>query len=123
MREVRAAVAAGRAAQDDPSDEVDVSFDVRLRALMADLPLDPRLARQLFHPSNDWNLDADAPAVPERAWPLAWARLVRPLVQLYTDHPLRRQAQLNVYLVTLLRRSYRETVRLQLEVQTLRRRP
>ena len=123
MREIRAALAARRGAHDDWGEEIDVSVDVRLRALMDDLPLDPRLRRQLFHPSNDWNLDALAAAGPETSWRAALKRLVGPLVQLYADHPLRRQAQLNVYLVTLLRRSFRETARLQLEVLALLREP
>ena len=122
MREIRRALAARRAAQVDSSDELDVSFDVRLRALLDELPLHAKLVGQLLHPSHDWNLVVDSPLPSDSGWRGALGRLVRPLVGLYADHPLRRQAQLNVYLVTLLRRSLRETVRLQLEVNALRRR-
>lgn len=115
MREIRAAAAERRALEDDAAGEAELSFEVRLLAVMDDLPVEPRLLRQLFHPSNDWNIETGGP-------PGILARLVAPVVRLYMDHPLRRQAQLNVYLATLLRRSFRETARLQLELHALRRR-
>ena len=122
MREIRAAAMKRRAREDDPGGEASLSFEVRLLAVMDDLPVEPRLLRQLFHPSHDWNLPTDGSLSTSGAPPGLLARLLAPLVRLYMDHPLRRQAQLNVYLATLLRRSFRETTRLQLELHALRRR-
>ena len=47
-------------------------------------------------------------------------QLVRPWVRLYTDHPLSRQAQINLYLHYLGHNLVRELVRLQVEVAALR---
>ncbi len=47
-------------------------------------------------------------------------KLVRPWVRLYTDHPLSRQAQINLYLHYLGHNLVRELVRLQVETAALR---
>ena len=44
-------------------------------------------------------------------------KLVRPWVRLYTDHPLSRQAQINLYLHYLCHNLVREVVRLQVETR------
>ena len=49
-------------------------------------------------------------------------RLVRPWVRLYTDQPLSRQAQINVYLHYVCHNLVREVVRLQIEHAALRNR-
>jgi hypothetical protein len=49
-------------------------------------------------------------------------KLVRPWVRLYTDHPLSRQAQINLYLHYLGTNLVRELVRLQIEHAALRNR-
>ncbi len=49
-------------------------------------------------------------------------KLVRPWVRLYTDHPLSRQAQINLYLHYLGHNLVRELVRLQVETAALRNR-
>ena len=49
-------------------------------------------------------------------------KLVRPWVRLYTDHPLSRQAQINLYLHYLGHNLVREVVRLQVETAALRNR-
>jgi ABC-type phosphate transport system auxiliary subunit len=49
-------------------------------------------------------------------------KLVRPWIRLYTDHPLSRQAQINVYLHDLGHNLVRELVRLQVEHAALRNR-
>ena len=49
-------------------------------------------------------------------------KLVRPWVRLYTDHPLNRQAQINLYLHYLGHNLVREMVRLQVETAALRNR-
>ena len=45
---------------------------------------------------------------------------MRPWVRLYTDHPLSRQAQINLYLHYLGHNVVRELVRLQVETAALR---
>jgi hypothetical protein len=49
-------------------------------------------------------------------------KLVRPWVRLYTDQPLSRQAQVNLYLHYLSHNLVRELVRLQIEHTALRNR-
>ena len=49
-------------------------------------------------------------------------KLFRPWVRLYTDHPLSRQAQINLYLHYLTHNLVRELVRLQIEHTALRNR-
>jgi len=51
---------------------------------------------------------------------VALKKAVRPLVRLYTDHIVNRQAQLNLYLAHLLHANIRETAHLQVEIQELR---
>ena len=49
-------------------------------------------------------------------------KLVRPWIRLYTDHPLSRQAQINLYMHYLCHNLVRELVRLQIEAAALRNR-
>ena len=107
--------------------EVESLSDTRLRTYTEDVLIDPRLIEGLHGPGVEWNIAADYPILTTRTGPLAWLlvtvkKLVRPVVRLYTDHPINRQAQLNLYLVRLLHQNIRETARLQVEIQSLRHR-
>ena len=107
--------------------EADSLTETRLRTYSEEVAIDPRLIEWLHGPGVEWNISADYPILTTRTGPLAFLlvtakKLVRPLVRLYTDHPLNRQAQLNLYLARLLHQNIRETARLQMEIQALRHR-
>jgi hypothetical protein len=99
----------------------------RLRASADKSQIDPRLVEALMGPSHDWNIAADYTIETRRRGPaallLVWAKkLVRPFVRLYTDHVVKRQAQINLYFAYLLHDTLRETARQQIEMQALRHR-
>jgi len=76
-------------------------------------------------PSHDWNISAGYAIQTTRRGPLAALlvlakKLVRPFVRLYTDHLIKRQAQINLYFAHLLHDTLRETARQQIELQALR---
>lgn len=82
--------------------------------------IDPRLGRALLHTSHDWNVDP-AYAIRSHRGGVAGAvlpalkRLIAPLVRLYTDHVVLRQAQINLAVhyavVDLLEQNERLAVR------------
>ena len=97
----------------------------RLRSAAQEAQIDPRLVEALMGPSHDWNIAADYRVETTRTGPLAALlvlakKLVRPFVRLYTDHLIKRQAQLNLYFAHLLHDTLRETARQQIELQALR---
>lgn len=99
----------------------------RLRSYAQEAQIDPRLVEALMGPSHDWNIAADYLIATTRTGPLARAlvvakQVVRPFVRLYTDHVVKRQAQINLYFAHLLHNAIRETARHQIEMQALRHR-
>ena len=78
-------------------------------------------------PNHNWNISTDYRIETHRAGlgarlVVQLKKLVRPWVRLYTDHPLSRQAQINLYLHYLGHNLVRELVRLQVESAALRNR-
>jgi hypothetical protein len=107
--------------------EADELAETRLRAYGEDVLIDPRLIEWLHGPGVCWNLSPDYAILTTRTGPAAWLlvaakKLVRPLVRLYTDPLVSRQAQLNIYLVRLLHQNVREAARLELQLEELRQR-
>jgi hypothetical protein len=97
----------------------------RLRSAAQEAQIDPRLVDALMGPSHDWNIDAGYAIQTRRTGPQAALlvlakKLVRPFVRLYTDHLIKRQAQINLYFAHLLHDTLRETARQQIELQALR---
>jgi hypothetical protein len=108
-------------------EELERLLDERLRSYGEESQIDPRLLKQLLHPSHGWNISADYPLRTQRrgvlgALVLLSKRLARPFVRLYTDHVLNRQAQINLYYMYFLQDATRQIVRLEGEVGRLRRR-
>jgi hypothetical protein len=127
MSEIRASIQKKRERGIYTETEVESLTDLRLRTFCEDVLIDPRLIEWLHGPGVEWNIAPDYLIRTTRTGPLAWAlvavkKIVRPLVRLYTDHVVNRQAQLNLYLARLLHQNIRETARLQLEIQALRHR-
>jgi hypothetical protein len=105
--------------------EVEELSALKLQAFADDAGIDPQLLARLMAPSHDWNISTDYRIETHRRGlgarllvPLK--KLVRPWVRLYTDHPLSRQAQINLYLHYLGTNLVRELVRLQIEQAALR---
>ena len=100
---------------------------LKLQAFADDAGIDPELLARLMADNNNWNISTDYRIVTHRR---GWAarllvvlkKLVHPWVRLYTDEPLGRQAQINLYLHYLSHNLVREVVKLQVETAALRNR-
>jgi hypothetical protein len=108
-------------------DEVQELTALRLQAFADDAGIDPELLARLMADNHNWNVSTDYRIETHRqgfgARAVVWLKkLVRPWVRLYTDQPLSRQAQINLYLHYLSHNLVREVVRLQLETAALRNR-
>jgi len=108
-------------------EEVEELTALKLQAFADDAGIDPELLARLMAPNHNWNISTDYRIETHRAGLAArrvvqLKKLVRPWVRLYTDHPLSRQAQINLYLHYLGHNLVRELVRLQVETAALRNR-
>jgi hypothetical protein len=108
-------------------EEVEELTALRLQAFADDAGIDPDLLARLMAANHNWNISTDYRIETHRAGlggrlVVLLKRLVRPFVRLYTDHPLSRQAQINLYLHYLCHNLVRELVRLQIEHAALRNR-
>ncbi len=106
-------------------DEVEELTRLKLQAFADDAGIDPDLLARLMADNHNWNISTDYRIETHRQG--AGARLIvllkralRPWIRLYTDHPLSRQAQINLYLHYLCHNLVRELVRLQVETAALR---
>jgi hypothetical protein len=108
-------------------DEVEELTALRLQAFADDAGIDPELLARLMADNHNWNISSDYRVETHRAGlggrlVVLLKRLVRPWVRLYTDQPLNRQAQINLYLHYLCHNLVRELVRLQIQHAALRNR-
>jgi len=108
-------------------EEVEELTALRLQAFADDAGIDPDLLARLMADNHNWNISTDYRIETHRAGlggriVVLLKKLVRPFVRLYTDHPLSRQAQINLYLHYLCHNLVREVVRLQIEQTALRNR-
>jgi len=127
MKEIRESIQTKRAQGVYTEEEVESLAALRLRAFAEEAKIDDKLLERLLGPSHDWNISTDYLIRTTRKGPAAGLlvlvkKLVRPVVRLYTDHVLKRQAQINLYFAHLLHNSIREGARAQLEMQALRHR-
>jgi hypothetical protein len=125
MKEIREAIQRKRAQGHYTDEEVESLAALRLRSFGEEAKIDERLLERLLGPNHDWNIAVDYVIRTTRTGLGARIlvlvkKMVRPLVRLYTDHVLGRQAQINLYLTHVLQNNVRETARLQLENQALR---
>ncbi len=108
-------------------EEVEELTALKLQAFADDAGIDPELLARLMAPNHNWNISTDYRIETHRRGLGArlivqLKKVVRPWVRLYTDHPLSRQAQINLYLHYLGTNVVRELVRLQIEHAALRNR-
>ena len=127
MVEIRAEIERRRRQGLRTPEEQERLLDDRLRSYGEESQIDPKLLKQLLHPSHGWNIAADYPLRTQRRGILGQLvlvakRLARPAVRLYTDHVVNRQAQVNLYLMYFLQDATRQIVRLESEVGRLRQR-
>jgi hypothetical protein len=122
MREVRQRVRARLATAD-----LDEATGLRLQALGDDAEVDADLLGRLLSGGCGWNVSPDYRILTHRTGlarrlVLLLKGLVRPVVRLYTDQIVDRQAQLNSYLLHLTHGLVRELVRMETEAAALRER-
>jgi len=108
-------------------EEVEELVALKLQAFADDAGIDPELLARLMAPNHNWNISPDYRIETHRQGLGARLvvfvkRFVHPWVRLYTDQPLGRQAQINLYLHYLGHNLVREVVRLQVETAALRNR-
>jgi hypothetical protein len=108
-------------------DEVEELTALKLQAFADEAGIDPELLARLMADNHNWNISSDYRIDTHRRGYGAKAvvqlkKLVRPWIRLYTDHPLNRQAQINLYFHYLCHNLVREVVRLQVETAALRNR-
>ena len=108
-------------------EEVEELAALRLQAFADDAGIDPDLLSRLMADNHNWNISTDYRIETHRGGfkgrlVVLLKKLVRPWVRLYTDQPLSRQAQINLYLHYLCHNLVRELVRLQIEHTALRNR-
>jgi hypothetical protein len=125
MREIRESIQVKREQGLYSEEEIDEMSRARLRAYADEAFIDPKLLNRLLSPSNDWNIASDYRVASHRSGPLVplllfAKRLVRPIVRLYTDAIVNRQAQLNLYYAYLLKHAIHDVTRLEIEVTALR---
>ena len=100
---------------------------LKLQAFADDAGIDPELLARLMADNHNWNISTDYRIETHRSGygarlVVVLKKLIRPWVRLYTDHPLSRQAQINLYLHYLCHNLVRELVKLQVEHAALRNR-
>ncbi len=100
---------------------------LKLQAFADDAGIEPELLARLMADNDNWNISPDYRIeTHRRGWSahllVAFKKLVHPWVRLYTDAPLGRQAQINLYLHYLTHNLVREVVKLQVETAALRNR-
>jgi hypothetical protein len=105
-------------------EEVRSRADARFRRWAEHAHIDPRLLDRFLAPGHDWNVASDYIVRTHRKGLVAHLsllakRVVNPVVRLYTDHVIDRQAQINQYLVRVLHEAVRENVRLEARVAGL----
>jgi hypothetical protein len=124
VEDIRREIDVRRSRGEFTPEDIEVLFDQRLRAYVAEAKIDPKLGDRLRHESHDWNIDtgywirSGRPGAAGAVIRLA-KRAVRPFVRLYTDHILNRQAQINLVVWHFLLDSVRRTLLLELEVKRL----
>jgi hypothetical protein len=127
MARIREKIRGKRAAGLYTDDEVEELTALKLQAFADEAEIDPELLARLMRTDHNWNISVDYRVETHRSGFGARVivlvkKLVRPVVRLYTDHVLSRQAQINLYLRYLCHNLVREMVRQQLEQTALRNR-
>ncbi len=108
-------------------EEVEELSALKLQAFADEAGIDPELLARLMADNHNWNISSDYRIeTHRRGWParllVLLKKAIRPWIRLYTDHPLNRQAQINLYFHYLCHNLVRELVRLQIEHAALRNR-
>jgi hypothetical protein len=121
MNAVRDAV---RRRREDPATPVEAAVAERLSELADEPGIDPDLLSHLLSADGRWNISPDYRVETHRRGLAARAvlllkSLIRPVVRLYTDPIVVRQAQVNLYLLHAVRALLVEVTRLERSVAAL----
>ena len=113
-----------RRRRDEASTSVEEAVALRLRDLADESGIEPELLAHLLAADGRWNLTPDYRIQTHRKGlegrlVVFLKTLVRPLVRLYTDPIVERQAQVNLYLLHLARSLLAEVTRLERELAAI----
>lgn len=113
-----------RRRRDETSTSVEEAVALRLRDLADESGIHPELLAHLLAADGRWNLSPDYRIQTHRKGlegrlVVFLKRLIRPIVRLYTDPIVERQAQVNLYLLHLARTLLAEVTRLEREMAAL----
>lgn len=127
MARIRERIRAKREIGRYSDEEVEELAALKLQAFSDEAEIDPDLLARLMAKDHNWNISTDYRIETHRkglsARLILFAKtLARPLIRLYTDQPLSRQAQINQYLLHLCHNLVEDVVRLQLENTALKNR-
>jgi len=106
------------------AEELATIAEKRIRSLAEKAYIDPLLLERFLRPGHDWNIATGYLIRTHRRGLVARLsvlvkHVVRPVVRLYTDHLLDRQAQINQYFCHLVHAATRENVRLEMRIAGL----
>ena len=127
MARIRERIRGQRESGQYTDDEVGELHALKLQAFADEAEVDPELLGRLMAADHNWNISTDYRIESHREGlegrlVVFLKKLARPVIRLYTDHPLSRQAQINQYLLHLAHHLARDLVRLQLENTSLKNR-
>lgn len=124
MEGIRSAIRQKRASGIYLDQKLDRETDLELESLAERTGVEAALGGEIAADEGSWNVRPDYPISTHRSGPasaVVWIkRLLRPLVRLYTDFLVHRQAQINVYTVRGLRSLVRDLVLLRRDCRELR---
>jgi hypothetical protein len=126
MREIRDTIAQKKQKGIYSEEEIEEIAKLKLETFADSAEIDTMLVRYLREENRMWNISSDYRVESHRGklggLIVLAKKIVRPLIRLYTDHIVERQAQLNLYIVHILHNLVRELTRLNVENTQLRHR-
>ncbi|OGL48717.1 MAG: hypothetical protein A2161_05515 [Candidatus Schekmanbacteria bacterium RBG_13_48_7] len=99
---------------------------LRLETLADEVDIDSNLIEHLRSSSAIWNISPDYQIKSHRKglsiFIVFLKKLIRPVIRLYTDHIVKRQAQLNLYTIHIVHNLVSEITKLQIENKKIKNR-
>ena len=107
-------------------EELEEVTRLRLENLADEIDIDSNLIENLRSSNAAWNITPDYQVKSHRKGlgylVVLIKKIVRPIVRLYTDHIVKRQAQINLYSIHVLHNLVQELTKLQIENKKLKNR-
>ncbi len=127
MERIRQAIAEKQKAGIYTEESIAELADAKILQFAEEADIDSVLLERLRSPDHAWNINSSYIISSHRSGLkgkliVALKKVVRPVIRLYTDHLIGRQAQINLYFAHLLHNLVREITRLQIDHSALRNR-